>query len=139
MDDGVAIAYDLYEPDGAAPAGGRPGVMVLHGLGGSKDSMGLVAGYFADRGYEVLAYTSRGHGSSGGSVELAGPREVVDERALFDWFRGLPQVSDTKVGAWGMSYGGGQIWNGIAAGIPYAAADVVETWTDLYGALWPGN
>ena len=46
-------------------------------------------------------------------------------------------MSDTKIGAWGISYGGGQVWNGLAAGIPYKAAEVVETWTDLYGALWP--
>jgi hypothetical protein len=46
-------------------------------------------------------------------------------------------VSDTQVGAWGISYGGGQTWNGLAAGIPYKAAEVVETWTDLFSALWP--
>jgi alpha-beta hydrolase superfamily lysophospholipase len=137
MDDGVALAYDLYEPALAVPAGGWPGVIVLHGLGGSKDSMGLVAGYFADRGYAVLAYTARGHGTSGGNVELAGPREVADERAIFDWFRSLPEVSDAKIGGWGVSYGGGQLWNGLAAGIPYAAAEPVITWTDLYTALWP--
>jgi predicted acyl esterase len=138
MDDGVSIAYDLYTPDGTAPAGGWPGVVVLHGLGGTKDSMATIAGGFADHGYAALAYTARGHGTSGGDVDLAGPRETTDERALFDWFRGLPQVGD-RVGAWGISYGGGQIWNGLAAGIPYAAADVVETWTDLYSALWPGD
>ena len=51
----------------------------------------------------------------------------------------LPEVSDTQIGAWGISYGGGQLWNGLAAGIPYKAAEVVETWTDLFSALWPQN
>jgi hypothetical protein len=46
-------------------------------------------------------------------------------------------VSDTQIGAWGVSYGGGQVWNGLAAGIPFKAACVVATWTDLYTALWP--
>jgi hypothetical protein len=55
------------------------------------------------------------------------------------YFEGLPEVSDTDVGAWGISYGGGQTWNGLAARIPYKAAEVVETWTDLYSALWPQN
>jgi hypothetical protein len=55
------------------------------------------------------------------------------------WFAGLPEVSDTQIGAWGVSYGGGQIWNGLAAGIPFKAACVVATWTDLYSALWPQN
>ena len=51
---------------------------------------------------------------------------------MFSFFAGLPEVSDTQIGAWGISYGGGQTWNGLAAGIPYKAAEVVETWTDLY-------
>jgi esterase/lipase len=137
MADGTSIAYDLYLPDGTAPAGGWPGVMVLHGLGGSKDDMATIATAFAARGYAALAYTARGEGTSTGDLGLAGPDEVSDERALFGFFAGLTDVSDTQIGAWGISYGGGQIWNGLAAGIPYKAAEVTETWTDLYSALWP--
>jgi len=139
MADGTSLAYDLYEPDGTPPAGGWPGVVVLHGLGGSKDSMAQVAQVFAAQGFAALAYTARGHGTSTGFVELAGPNEVSDERAMVAFFAGLPEVSDTQIGAWGISYGGGETWNGLAAGIPYKAAAVVETWTDLYSALWPGN
>lgn len=137
MADGTRIAYDLYEPDGSAPAAGWPGVVVLHGLGGTKDSMAPIASYFASNGYAALAYSARGNGTSTGNVELAGPNEVSDERAMLSFFEELPEVSDGAVGAWGISYGGGQVWNGLAAGIPYKAADVVETWTNLYQALWP--
>jgi fermentation-respiration switch protein FrsA (DUF1100 family) len=137
--DGTSIAYDLYEPDGSAPAGGWPGVVVLHGLGGSKDDMAAVAEVFAAHGYAALAYSARGSGTSTGNLELAGPNEISDERALERWFASLPEVSDSAVGAWGISYGGGQVWDGLAQGIPYRAAEVVETWTDLYSALWPQN
>jgi dienelactone hydrolase len=137
MSDGTSIAYDLYLPSTAMPAGGWPGVVVLHGLGGSKDSVAPVAQVFVSHAYAALAYTSRGHGTSTGNVELAGPNEISDERAMVAFFTGLPQVSDTQVGAWGISYGGGQTWNGLVAGIPYKAAEVVESWTDLYTALWP--
>ena len=137
MSDGVQIAYDLYEPDGTPPAGGWPGVVALHGLGGSKDTMASVADVFVAHGYAVLAYSDRGHGTSGGNADLAGPDDIATERAMVTWFEGLPAVSDTAVGAWGISYGGGQTWNGLAAGIPYKAAEVVETWTDLFSALWP--
>jgi esterase/lipase len=139
MTDGVGIAYDLYEPDGAAPAGGWPGVIVMHGLGGSKDDLGAIADAFVSHGYAVLAYTDRGHGTSGGVAGLAGPDDISTEQAMFSFFAGLPEVSDTQIGAWGISYGGGQAWNGLAAGIPYKAAEVVETWTDLYSALFPQN
>ena len=137
MADGTSIAYDLYEPDGAAPAGGWPGVVLLHGLGGSKDDMAPIATVLASHGYAALAYSARGEGTSTGDLTLAGPNEISDEHAMFDFFRGLPEISDTQVGGWGISYGGGQLWNGLGAGIPYKAAEMVETWTDLYSALWP--
>ncbi len=137
MKDGTSIAYDLYEPDGTAPAGGWPGVIVLHGLGGSKDVMAPIAQVFVSQGYAVVAYSDRGSGTSTGNLELAGPNEISDEAAMLKFFEGLPEVSDTKVGAWGISYGGGQVWDGLASGIHYAAAETVETWTDLYSALWP--
>jgi esterase/lipase len=137
MSDGTEIAYDLYTPSGTPPAGGWPGVVLLHGLGGSKDDMAPIAGVFAAKGYTALAYTARGEGTSTGSLELAGPSEISDERAMEAWFASLPNVNAREIGAWGVSYGGGQIWNGLAAHIPYAAACVVATWTDLYSALWP--
>ena len=139
MSDGTSIAYDLYRPSGAVPAGGWPGVLVLHGLGGSKDEVAPVAQIFAAHGYAALAYSDRGSGTSTGDLELAGPKETSDERAMESFFAGLPQVSNSKIGAWGVSYGGGQVWNGLVAGIPYKAAEVVASWTDLYSALWPGD
>jgi alpha-beta hydrolase superfamily lysophospholipase len=138
MDDGVQLAYDLYEPGGAAPVAGWPAVVVQHGLGGSKDTVASIAEIFAAQGYAALAYSSRGHGTSGGDVGLVGPREVQDSRLMVAWLEARPEVSDTLVGCWGISYGGGQCWNAAPTGI-YKAIDVVETWTDLYAALWPQN
>ena len=43
MDDGVSIAWTIYEPDGAAPADGWPAVIVLHGLAGTKETVSAVA------------------------------------------------------------------------------------------------
>src|SRR5215213_2277344 len=137
MDDGVSLATSLYLPDGQTPPGGWPGVVVLHGLAGNRATVELISSNFADAGFAVLAYDARGHGASGGVITLAGPREVADLRAVRNAFAGRADVSDTKVGAWGISYGGGQIWNALAAQVPFAAAEVVETWTSLYDALWP--
>ena len=81
--------------------------------------------------------TARGHGQSGGLVGLDGLREVADTRALRDWLAARPDVSDTRIGAWGISYGGGAALNSLVAGVPWAAVVAVETWTDLYTALAP--
>jgi predicted acyl esterase len=137
MDDGVSLATSLYLPDGQMPAGGWPGVVVLHGLAGTRGSLELVSTSFAEAGFAVLAYDARGHGASGGVITLAGPREVADLRAIRNALAARVDVSDAKIGAWGISYGGGQVWNALAAGVPFAAAEVVETWTSLYDALWP--
>ena len=60
-------------------------------------------------------------GDSGGLVGIAGPREVADTRAVHDWLAARPDVRDTKIGAWGISYGGGAVFNSLVAGVPWAA------------------
>jgi predicted acyl esterase len=70
-------------------------------------------------------------------VGIDGPREVADTREVRDWLAARPDVSDTKIGAWGISYGGGAVFNSLVAGVPWAAVATVETWTDLYSALMP--
>jgi predicted acyl esterase len=139
MDDGVSIAATLYVPDGARPASGWPAIVFLHGLSGNRQQMNaLVEGYgFVDQGYAILTFDARGHGESGGLVGIDGPREIADTRAVRDWLAARPDVSDTKIGAWGISYGGGAIFNSLVAGVPWAAVVTVETWTDLYSALMP--
>ena len=139
MDDGVALAATLYLPDAQPPAGGWPAIVFLHGLAGTRQQVNEVAeGYgFAGERYAVLSFDARGHGASGGLVSIDGPREVADARAVFEWLRDRPDVADGRIGAWGISYGGGAIWNSLVAGVPWAAVEVVETWVDLYAALVP--
>ena len=74
--------------------------MVLHGLGGDRG----VEMICRVRGGRVLgvAYDARGHADSGGSVTLAGPREVAELRALRKAYGARGDVSDTKIGAWGI-------------------------------------
>jgi predicted acyl esterase len=139
MDDGVSIAATLYVPDGAPPAGGWPAIAFLHGLSGNRQQMSALAeGYgFVGQDYVVLTFDARGHGESGGLVGIDGPREVADTRAIHAWLAARPDVADAKIGAWGISYGGGAVFNSLVAGVPWAAVATVQTWTDLYGALMP--
>ena len=92
MADGTSIAYDLYLPDGTAPRGGWPGVVAparprrLEGRHGADRARSFVS-----HGYAALAYSARGAGTSTGNLELAGPNEISDERALESFFAGLPR------------------------------------------------
>ena len=139
MGDGVTLASSLYTPDGAPPAGGWPAVLLLHGLGGNRGTVGEIAEqYLAPYGYAVLTVDARGHGESGGASSLNGSREVTDYAAALAWLRARPGVSDAKIGALGFSLGGGAVWKLLTApGTRLAAAVPVMTWTSLYDALLP--
>jgi predicted acyl esterase len=140
MDDGVPIAATLYLPDGSPPPAGWPGIVMFHGLGGTRSQMNALAEMsFANQGYAVLTFDTRGHGASGGLWSLVGPREVADFRALYDWLAARPDVDGARIGAWGISLGGGAVWRSVVEGIPFAAVETVETWTDLTSALLPQN
>ena len=61
MDDGAALSATLYVPDGAALAGGRPAVILMHGLAGERSSMNTLAGAMGLIGeqYVVLTFDAR--------------------------------------------------------------------------------
>jgi fermentation-respiration switch protein FrsA (DUF1100 family) len=138
MDDGVHLAATLYTPTAAAPAGGWPAIVLFHAIGGDRQSVAPVAEAFADR-FVVLAFDARGYGGSGGLVTLDGPREIQDTREVYDWLAAQPNVDSKHIGAWGISLGGGAVLRSLVDGVPWAAAEVLETWTDLYSALAPQN
>jgi ABC-2 type transport system ATP-binding protein len=138
--DGTQIATTLYEPVGAPPVGGWPAIAMFHGLGGTRTSMNTIAELtFANEGYAVLTSDHRGHGESGGLFDTDGPSEIQDARDLFDWLAARPNVDEAHIGAWGISLGGGVVWGALRARVPFAAAEVYETWVDLYKALAPNN
>jgi fermentation-respiration switch protein FrsA (DUF1100 family) len=139
MDDGVRIDAALYLPDGTPPSGGWPAIMMFHGLGGSHQGLAALAQTYVAKGYAVFVPDARGHGTSEGFVSLDGPREVADVRTEFAWLASRPEVSDTQIGAWGISLGGGAAWNSVVAGVPFRALETFETWSDLYRALYPQN
>jgi pimeloyl-ACP methyl ester carboxylesterase len=140
MDDGTRIGTTLYVPTGEAPTAGWPGVILIHGLGGSREDTNQIAeSFFAPFGYAVLTYDLRGHGESGGFVTFAGAREIADLRALERQFAAQPEVNDLKVGAWGISYGAAQAWLAAAQGVPFKAIAVWQTWSDLFTSLYPNG
>ena len=136
--DGAKLACSLVEPDGAAPTGGWPAVMLFHGLGGKHQDMEPIATQFlAPAGYASLECDARGHGVSEGLFGLDGARDVQDTRELFAWLTARPEISDTQIGALGISLGGGAVWNALTSGVPFKAAVPIITWTNLLTALAP--
>lgn len=136
--DGTPLAATLTLPDAAPPTGGWPAVIFMHGLGGNRSSTLAIAQQMGiGERYAVLAYDARGHGQSGGLIGIDGPKETADVKAVFAWLRDRPDVSDTRIGGWGVSYGGGAAWNSLAAGVPWATLEIWMSWTNLASALVP--
>lgn len=108
---------------------GRPCVVMVHGLGCTRDS-GLepFAEAFADAGADVLLFDPRGLGDSGGE-----PRQRIDPAAqradiaaAIAHARSLEGVSPERIVAWGASFSGGHVLQ-VAAEDPRLAAVVLVT------------
>lgn len=145
MSDGARLAVSYFEPKGTPPAAGWPAVVLLHGLGQTRNrsdfvhwSPNLMARTFlAPEGYAVLTYDARAHGESEGQFTLDGPRELADFRELLAWLTTKHPVDAQHVGAYGASYGGALLWRAAVEGLPLAAIAPAATWTDLREALAP--
>jgi dienelactone hydrolase len=133
----LACAYIV--PSRTAPAGGWPGIILFHGLGQSHTTLEPIGSAAAQFGFAALACDARGTGTSGGKFGLDGPRDVQDAQDLFNWFASDPNVSDTQIGALGLSLGGAEVWNAAAAGVPFKAIVPATSWTNLGRALNPNN
>jgi dienelactone hydrolase len=133
----LACAYTV--PSGTPPAGGWPGVILFHGLGQSHADMETIGSALAQYGFAALACDARGTGASGGKFGLDGAREVQDAQDLLSWFTGRSDVSNTQIGAFGLSLGGGEVWNAAVAGVPFKAIVPAIAWTDLLSALAPAD
>src|SRR2546421_1546268 len=145
MSDGVHLAVSYFQPTGTPPPAGWPAVILLHGLGMTRNKADfanwttntLAARFLAPEGYAVLTYDARAHGQSEGLFTLDGPRELADLRELLSWLTSHPSIDAHHVGLEGASYGGGLVWKAAVAGLPIAAIAPVATWTDLRDALLP--
>jgi alpha-beta hydrolase superfamily lysophospholipase len=135
--DSTPLACVYLVPSGTAPAGGWPAVILFHGLGQSYADMQPIGDAMEQFGFATLACDARGTGASGGKWGLDGTRDVQDAQDLFNWFAGRSDVSNTQIGAFGLSLGGGEVWNAAVAGVPFKAIVPAITWTDLGTALNP--
>lgn len=70
----------------ASPANANgDAVILLHGVGDSREGMGGFAELFLSKGYAVLLPDSRGEGESGGRFPTYGVKETNDVHRWFDW------------------------------------------------------
>ncbi len=81
-------------------------IILVHGHGGKGIAMIYQASALVARGYGVLMYDQRAHGSSEGDVCTAGWREADDVLGALDYLQGRADVDPERIGVLGISLGG---------------------------------
>jgi carboxymethylenebutenolidase len=125
----------------APSAQARGGVLVIHENRGLTDHIRSVAGRFADAGYSGLAIDllseEGGTRAVGGDAEaMAALSKVAPDRFVTDMKAGVEELgrraAGTKLGVVGFCFGGGMVWQLLAAGEPRLSAAA-----PFYGPLPP--
>jgi ABC-2 type transport system ATP-binding protein len=156
--DGVEIAVTIHKPAGASADTPVPLLLEGHGWGGSRQSGAGAFAAIRDRDYGVLSIDQRGHGDSGGEANVFDPAiEGRDLLAVMDLATSLPWVArdtdeagrpipdDPRLGAIGLSYGGGfqyaaaLIETALTGGTRLDALAPEITWHNLNDALAPNG
>ncbi|PKV86306.1 CocE/NonD family hydrolase [Streptomyces sp. TLI_146] len=96
---------------------------------------------FAAAGYNVLAYSARGFGASGGEVEVAGPLDVEDGVRAIDFLTDRIGAEPTKLGFLGDSYGSGisQLVAALDERERVHAVAALSTWGDVGEAFYENS
>jgi ABC-2 type transport system ATP-binding protein len=143
LDGGVDI------PNSGCPC---PMILINHGFLGNWHNSNDVASAFANNGYVVLRYSSRGFGATTGEVDLVGPKETTDMADAITYVQdnvgNVPELAGkvihNDVGQYGGSYGGGHAWAAVMSTNPVLQAAIktsipTATWSDFYQALLPND
>lgn len=127
--DGTPIAASFW-PGRDADA---PAVLLLHGIGGSRDNWARHAAWLNVLGYAVLAPDFRGHGGSGAAERTFGWREADDAAAGFDFLR--RDAPGRRIGVIGVSLGGAAALLGRGGPLPADAMVLQAVYPDLRTAI----
>lgn len=152
--DNLRLRATIFQPE-LKPGQTAPLIIHAHGFGvfrmsgpNSLYGLGIFSGQAAKaawkRGYWVISYDQRGHGSSDGINRLMAPEyEVRDVSTVLDWaLANLHRISrddkgDPWVGMVGESYGGGAMLLASARDSRIDALIPITTWHDIAYSLSP--
>lgn len=128
--DGITVA-GTYWPGRRPDA---PAVLLLHGVGASRNQTAPMAEALAAQGYATLAIDLRGHGESTITDHSYGLDEGLDARAAFDWLK--VKQHGAKTGVIGISLGGAAALIGRDGAVPADALVLVAVFPDIRAAIY---
>jgi pimeloyl-ACP methyl ester carboxylesterase len=127
--DGVSIAA-TFRP---GKNDRSPAVLLLHGVGASRQATAANAEWLATLGYATLAIDFRGHGESSSEQRTFGFDEALDAQTAFAWLK--RQQGNAPVAIIGISLGGAASLLGDAGPIQADALILQAVYPDIRHAI----
>lgn len=112
LSDGLKIVGNLFKPDNFKEGDVLPAVIVAGPMTGVKEQVaGLWAERLAKAGFLTLAFDHRNFGESEGTPRQheAPAKKIEDLKNAISFLASLPEVDSSKIGACGISMGGGYV------------------------------
>ncbi|WP_026360569.1 CocE/NonD family hydrolase [Amycolatopsis nigrescens] len=129
---GVTLGANVIEPGTPGP---HPAVVFINSWTQGNYEYLAQAAKFAQRGYVVLSYTTRGVQDSGGQTDIAGEEDQADVSTVLDWLIANTSADPARIGASGVSLGSGLSLLGAARDPRIRAVGSLSTWGDLVPTL----
>jgi predicted acyl esterase len=128
-EDGVTLRGEVLSPCGAEASDELPAVLFLNPFGQSYATYKSQASALASDGYRSFLYNPRGWHSSDGTTTLDYALLTRDAQKALDWLTSA--YATGRIGATGISEGGGLSLLLAAADSRLSAVGVLSGWTDL--------
>lgn len=134
--DGVKITGNLFIPKSGT--GPFPAVIFVNSWALNEYEYIVPAAKLAKKGYVVFSYNTRGFGTSGGLINVAGPKDMEDLSKGIDFLLANAPVNPTNIGIAGISYGAGISLLGLSKEPRIKTAVAMSGWGSLPDSLY-GN
>ncbi|MGE5421759.1 MAG: CocE/NonD family hydrolase [Ignavibacteriales bacterium] len=135
----LKVSAHIYYPKSPMPEGGYPAILFIHSWALQQNEYDAKMAEFASKGYITICYTCRGWYGAPGNTGIASPPEIQDINKVIDWLIANTPVNPDKIGATGISYGGGQSLLALKFEPRIKTVVAMSGWTNLVESLVPNR
>ncbi|GLS25106.1 hypothetical protein GCM10007877_08200 [Marinibactrum halimedae] len=137
--DGLELDANIFIPTGASEEDKRPAIIFINSWALNDNEYLAPAKRFAEKGYVVFSYTTRGFGCSEGKVSVVTDDDMSDLSSAVDYLDSLGFVDIDNIGASGISYGSGISLVGLAKEPRIKTVAAMSTWDSIVDSIYKDN